>query len=201
MFAKSFLFIAFFIVLIHFSNGQTVIQAYSPECEDYEPKVFEKTWPCVWENEIVQWDQPSSVFICHNTTNNNFSVSYSVSNVTGSGIDNTFIYSVSVWDDFGESMVGEDTTLDSQITYIDYLFNNWAALLYRFRKPNYQNSPHIPLQPTSYSYDFTYTEHTMPTTLISTPRSYIGPSAVYISREQYANQFPCFYFLVSITIN
>lgn len=178
---KSVFFILLFNYSIYSIFSQTVILPYQPQCTNPDPPVYEMEFPCVWQNELGRWDMMYSQFICYNVSQN-FTASYDIQNADV----NSYAYSSLL---FTYNDVPMNVT--NQVAYITAYFGNWimrpplAEITYPINTADQDNH-----SPGSHVYSNTF----------YTDRTYEGTVILFINREQYAPQFPCFYFNVSFSI-
>ena len=188
----------------HHCEGEITYQSgYIPECEDYEPKIYEQDFPCDWSNEVAQWDYKATIFICHNV-NASFQASYHVESISED--PNTYGFSTTIWDyhDQDGLYIDENDYImaySDMINRIKSFFSDWRNIYFSQRQAYVlKKNINSPLQTNDFAYDFSVDNHDMPLTELNSPRNFLSPVIFYIDREQSFQQFPCYYFLVSLTV-
>lgn len=175
------------VVLLTFGavvSSQQIIYPYHPQCQNPSPSNYEMDYPCTWINEIGRWDMTSSYFLCYNVPST-YNVSYHVESI-GS---NQYGYSVSLWTFDSYS---SDISISYQMNYINYYLTQWLE-----KRPYDVQYPPLNGQ---IAYDYSAGNHDFNQQFQSSSRTFPGVVMMFINREQYASQFPCYYLNVSLSI-
>lgn len=180
----NYVFFTFILLLFSgFVASYETIYPYQPQCQNPTPSNYEMNYPCNWVNEIGRWDMESSRFICYGVPTT-YDVSYHIQSI-GS---NQYGYSVSLW------------TYDVQPTNPDYLFQmNYITYYWSEWMQNRPDNVQYPPLNGNTAYDYSSGNHDF-SQHIQSNRDGLGMIIMIINREQYASQFPCYYFNVSFSI-
>lgn len=187
---KTFLFLLF---LITFSSAQvSFVPPYISQCPGYNALVYEKSYPCSWDNFIMIWDMRHSKFICDNVPSN-YTFNYSIIVNDPANIQP---FSAALWD---------DPLIDSENTAYPYLpmeYTEEQYLAWINGYPSIRFNANYYIQPinTPYCYDFTGNTQNVASTIFTSPRMSNNGVIFYINRENLTPQFNCFNLTVSVNI-
>lgn len=176
-------------------SAEKFIYPYQSSCPNDRQNVYEKEFPCIWEGEVNRWDMNPIMFLCKNVPNM-YHVTYNSTSI----LDNSWGYSISLWEYYSQRYYydGIDLSQQGQINLIQRFYNEWKYNA----EPDWRRNEVKFVQPLNgdFAYDFTGNDHFMPLAFFNNGRTYDGVIAVYVDREQFDDKFECFYLMFDISI-
>lgn len=175
-------------------SAKKIIYPYESACPDETPNVHQKEYPCNWDHEVLHWDMKPMIFLCNNVPTE-YHITYNITSLT----TNEYGYSVSIWEHFRQRTYYDDNNQEyTSEMYIDRYFNEWknkAEKEWRMNEIKF-------VQPLNgdFAYDFSSDDRYMPLAVFNNGRTNNDIIGIYIDRETMTDLFPCFYFMIDISI-
>jgi len=191
----SLILIVLFINCCYAWSAKKFIYRYESSCPNDKQNIYEKDFPCVWEHEVNRWDMKPVIFMCKNVPN-----AYHVTYNSTSLIDDSWGYAMSLWEYYGQRYYrdGMDLSQNAQIGLIKSFYEDWKHTA----EPDWRRNDAKFVQPLNgdFAYDFSGNDHFMPLAFFNNGRTYDGVVTIYVDREQYDDEFECFYLMFDISI-